>query len=98
VKLRHIILLGILGPDDDRPGCGKREPVLARMRTGKDYHGRFQNDFLRRFRTEETRSDSRTKSAKTPSVKWLPILALYQEALTRGYDKRPQVKDQVLTK
>jgi peptidyl-prolyl cis-trans isomerase C len=94
VKLRHIILWGILF-SVMAAGCGKREPVIARVGHEKVTVEEFKNYFLNRFRTEDNAMRQPYQMREKLLRELATDLALYQEAIANGYDKRPQAKDQV---
>lgn len=80
------LLLGVLAI-----GCGTREPVAARVGREKITLKEFKDRFISNFRSEENAKhqsmEEREKTLRTMAVE----LAKYQEALSLGIDKKPDV-------
>ncbi|MFZ5433848.1 MAG: peptidylprolyl isomerase [Calditrichota bacterium] len=94
MKTRHLIW-GLIILIVAVAGCGTRKDTVAKV--GSEYItvDDFKNNFVAKFRGEENAA-RRSYQDRERAVRELAVsLAKYQEAESRGIDRRPEVQEQI---
>lgn len=72
-------------------GCGTREPVVARVGREKITLKEFKDKFISTFKSEENAKKQGMEERETTLHAMAVELAKYQEAVSMGLDKKPEI-------
>lgn len=94
MKLRLILLSGLILLIA-AAGCGPREKTVASVGREKITVQEYKDEFLKRYRSEENAIRQPYQMREKVLREMATNLALYQDAVARGFDKKPQVVEQM---
>ena len=94
-KKRFVIWMLLLGVMLTFVACAKKEPIVAKVGRYKITVDDFKNGFIQKYRGEKAAMKRSFDDRRAFAEELANQKLLVAEAYSRGYDKRPEVIDEV---